>query len=94
MKLEFEEWAKYGWEHGWCSPPLCQTCDGLPMTLQEELALETGEELCMHILRLYQSSEDRMDAESTHAPSQWRASNRGWSVRADRCTDSFEPELE
>lgn len=89
--MEFEEWARHGWEQGWCSPPLCQTCDGTPMTYDEELGLETGEDRCIHIIRLYECGSDRIEAESTHAPSQWRASNRGWGKRVDRCTNEFEP---
>jgi hypothetical protein len=94
MNLTFEEWAKYGWEQGWCSPPICQTCDGTPLTYEEELSFEQGWTDCVHIIRLYECEEDRTDATENHAPSQWRASNRGWIERGKEFQPADKQKLE
>lgn len=68
----FDEWIVYGMEKGWCSPPLCETHDGLPMTQEEERGWEEGGDPCIHAIRLYESPEDKAEAEEGHSPSQWR----------------------
>lgn len=70
--ISFEEWIKQGTEQGWCSVPLCDTHDGLPMTKEEEQAWEEGGDPCVHVIRLYSSPEDKAEAEAGHSPSQWR----------------------
>lgn len=71
-----EEWMEYGWRHGWCSPPVCEVHDGLPMSDEES----EEDEPCLHVIRLYESPEHKAAIESDHAPASWRASNRGWKA--------------
>lgn len=73
--MDFEEWARYGWEQGWCGPPVCCVCDGVPVS-----DAEVSDERCVHIIRLYESPEDAAAVAVDHAPTGWRASNRGWTT--------------
>lgn len=68
-----EVWLRFGWERGWCGPPVCATCDGVPAT-EDEFEDQT----CIHVLRLYEDGHVARRVETEHAPSLWRASNRGW----------------
>jgi hypothetical protein len=74
---DFEEWLAYGHGMGWVGAPLCLMHDGLPMTASEEAEIDDGGDPCVHGLRLYEDETVRQDVESNHAPSVWRASNRG-----------------
>lgn len=73
----FEAWLEYGYRRGWCGPPVCDMHDGLPYSQEEADRWDSGDEPCIHILRLYASPEDKAQVESHHSPSVWRASNRG-----------------
>lgn len=75
--MEFEEWLKIGIDNDWVGAPVCETHDGLPMTKEEEEEFYDGSDPCVHVLRLYQSSEEKIAVEENHSPSQWRRSNRG-----------------
>lgn len=86
MNFTFEEWLKYGWDNGWCSPPVCEIHDGTPMTDTEIQDFGAGDDPCIHIMRLYQTPAEQKEAHNNHAPSQWRAHNRGWSERAENST--------
>jgi hypothetical protein len=72
--MDIEEWLAIGYKNGWVGPPVCVTHDGFPTTASED---EDGGDPCMHGLRLYETAEEKTDVENNHAPSQWRASNRG-----------------
>lgn len=72
--MTFDEWVRLGFDNGWVSPPVCGTHDGTPMTDEEA---EDGD-ACVHVLRLYESVEQKAAVELVHAPSVWRASNQGW----------------
>lgn len=76
--LDFEEWLKLGFDNGWVGPPVCSTHDGIPSGLEEDDEFEDGDEPCIHILRLYADTDEKIAVESNHAPSVWRATNRGW----------------
>ena len=78
MFQDAEAWLKYGWEKGWCGPPVCYACDGVPMTAEEDNSWGEGYDTCLHILRLYEAAEDARAVSENHSPTQWRASNRGW----------------
>lgn len=69
-----------GIDNGWAGAPVCETHDGLPMSQEEEAAFESGEDPCIHVLRLYESPEDKAGVEENHSPSTWRATNRGLSL--------------
>jgi hypothetical protein len=73
----YEEWLQYGVSEGWCGVPVCITHDGEPLTDEEEAQFSEGEDPCVHMMRMYESSEDKASVEQNHSPSQWRASNGG-----------------
>jgi len=72
--MDVQEWLMFGYDQGWCSPPVCATHDGVPMSEDE---YEMGEP-CVHVLRLYEDAETKAAVERDHAPSTWRATNMGW----------------
>ena len=78
--MDFEAWLQFGIDNGWAGPPVCETHDGLPMTEDESTAFEAGEDPCVHVLRLYESAEDKAGVEANHSASIWRATNRGLSL--------------
>lgn len=78
--MDFEAWLQMGIDNGWAGAPVCETHDGLPMSQEEEAAFESGEDPCIHVLRLYESPEDKAGVEENHSPSTWRATNRGLSL--------------
>ena len=47
-----DEWLKIGIEEGFCSPPLCSTHDGMPMTEEEDADFEDGGDPCIPAVRL------------------------------------------
>lgn len=73
--ISFDIWLETGIRKGWVGAPICHTHDGLPMSLPEEEAFEEGDDICIHVLRLYESDEQRLQVEANHSPSQWRKSN-------------------
>lgn len=73
------EWIKLGWEKGWCGPPVCLTHDGLPLAADEEDSYDEGYDPCVHFVRLYEDQEHRLAVEANDAPTNWRASNQGWT---------------
>lgn len=75
-ELDFNDWVKLGFDAGWVGPPICETHDGLPLTEAEEAEFEYNDP-CIHILRLYDSEEDKAEIEANHAPSVWRQSSYG-----------------
>ena len=77
--MDFEEWARYGYTRGFCSPPVCSTCDGVPTSELEEDEFEEFGERCIHVIRLYASEEEKAAVELNSPAAVWRASNRGWS---------------
>jgi hypothetical protein len=70
--MDVNEWLKYGFEQGFCGPAVCETHDGLPMTEAECVEFETGDP-CIHVLRMYESAEQKAAVEENHSPSVWRA---------------------
>lgn len=74
--MDFDTWLKLGYDNGWVGAPVCFTHDGVPMTASEEKEFEESDP-CVHIVRLYESTDIKRDVEENHTPSQWRASNQG-----------------
>lgn len=64
--MTFDEWIKLGMLKEWISPPMCATHDGVPMTAEETEEAWEGGDPCVHVLRLYESAEQRQDAEETY----------------------------
>ena len=77
-QMDFDTWARIGYESGWCSPPLCYTHDGVPMTATEIEELDAGEEPCLHVIRLYESMDQKKGCEAQNPAAVWRATNQGW----------------
>lgn len=75
--MDFDTWLKTGYDNGWVGPDVCVTHDGVPMTASEEAESETGDP-CVHVVRLYESTDAKRDVEENHGPSVWRATNKGW----------------
>lgn len=73
-----EEWLRYGWEMGWCGPPLCLPHDGFPFTPDEDEFYDEGDDPCLHFVRLYEDRIQRLGIEINHDATNWRADNRGW----------------
>lgn len=71
---DVEQWLRWGYERGWCGPPVCGPHDGLPLTEDED----EDPDQCWHIIRLYADDDEKNNVEDNHSPSVWRASNRGW----------------
>ena len=78
-EMDQEEWLKYGWEQGFCGPPLCFTHDGIPTTPDEDHELDEGYDPCIHCVRLYDDRSHRLGIEINHTETNWRAENRGWT---------------
>lgn len=65
---------------GWCGPAVCYMHDGLPTSEPEDAFMSEGDDVCVHIIRLYEDSEHKKAIEANHSPSTWRATNRGIEV--------------
>ena len=61
--MKFEDWLAIGREHGLCSPPVCSTHDGIPMSDRELDMWDDGEDPCIHILRLYEDPKTMEEVE-------------------------------
>jgi hypothetical protein len=73
----FDRWLQRGYEAGWIGPPVCSTHDGTPSTAGEDEQWEDGDDVCIHVLRLYADAAEKAAVEANHSPSRWRASNAG-----------------
>lgn len=78
-ELTFEYWAELGWLAGWCSPPVCVTHDGLPTSDEEEEQMMDGDDICVHVIRLYDSGQQASQVIDANPAVAWRATNRGWN---------------
>ena len=76
--MDIEQWLRYGYDKGWCGPPVCEIHDGLPTTIFEDEEFAEGSDPCIHIIRLYDDLEIKKAVEANHSASNWRASNKGW----------------
>lgn len=76
----FDDWVAIGLDNGWCSVPLCDTHDGLPLTQEQIDLISDGDDICVHVLRLYDNRQEKIDAEADHTPSHYR---NHWSKSDD-----------
>ena len=74
--MKQDEWIEIGVKMGWCSPPICETHDGTPMSSEEVDQYENGDDVCIHILRLYVNEEHRKEVEAFSSQAVWRKA--GW----------------
>jgi hypothetical protein len=76
--MTFDEWIKFGYDMGYCSPPVCSTHDGVPSTALEDEIWEQGDDACLHVVRLYNGIEEKKSVEANFSPTVWRAEELGW----------------
>jgi hypothetical protein len=60
--MEFSEWLQIGRDNDWVSESVCNTHDGVPMSEAEWDEFEEGDP-CIHILRLYEDKQQKLDVE-------------------------------
>lgn len=77
MSMTFDEWLQYGLSQGWNGPAVCSTHDGIPTTAEED---ENYDDVCVHVIRLYEDEATKLAVEKNHAPSVWRATNDGYTL--------------
>jgi hypothetical protein len=71
--MAFNDWMAYGIRKGWCGAPVCSTHDGIPMSESEnDEWFEKGNDICVHIVRMYDGPENKAAVEREHGPSNWR----------------------
>lgn len=78
QQMDFDSWARIGYEAGWCSPPVCFIHDGVPMTAAEDEDVTEGNDPCVHVVRLYESADQKKGCEANSPAAIWRATNRDW----------------
>ena len=52
-KMDFWEWVDFGVKAGWCSEIVCDTHEGVPMTVEETEEWQQGNDNCLFIIRLW-----------------------------------------
>lgn len=55
----FVEWLAFGVEQEWVSEPVCQTHEGVPVTVTEAAEQEEGDDPCIVALRIW--PDDSLD---------------------------------
>lgn len=70
--MTYDEWLKTGIDNDWCGPVICHTHDGTPTTKEEDEYWDTGDDVCLWIVRVYESTEQARAVEANHSPSVWR----------------------
>jgi hypothetical protein len=69
----FREWLAEGIEAGFCGPIVCAAHDGIPTTSAEDEAIwESEEDICLPVMRAYDSVATRKAVEANHGPTSWR----------------------
>ena len=63
---DFPDWLRQGMEAGFVGPPVCSTHDGIPTTLEEDEMQDFGDDICVHVLRLYEDRETMAQVEDNH----------------------------
>lgn len=74
--MKQDEWIEIGVKMGWCSPPICDPHDGMPVSEDEAMQYEEGSDPCIHVLRLYYSDDHRKEVEEYSSQAVWRKA--GW----------------
>jgi hypothetical protein len=70
--MTFDEWVEEGISQGWVSPFVCEIHDGVPMSYEEEFAMQNGEEPCIWVMRRYASKEEKLAVEDFSPHALWR----------------------
>lgn len=69
---EFYVWYQNGVKRGWIGPMTCLSHDGVGLSEPEMDAMMEGDEVCVWVMRRYESEEQKEAVEWGHAPSVWR----------------------
>lgn len=72
MVMTFDDWIRIGYESGWCSPVVCYSHDGLPMTEAEDQEWVEGHDPCIHIVRMYEDDITRKAVERNSSYFEYR----------------------
>lgn len=51
--MTYQDWIALGLSSGFCSPPECETHNGVTLTEEEEAEFEAGGDPCVPVLRLF-----------------------------------------
>lgn len=78
--MGFDEWIRFGFEQGFCSPPVCATHDGIPTSRVEDEETEEGIDGCWHVVRLYDDVAHRKAVEANSFAVTYRLTELGWKV--------------
>lgn len=78
--MTFDEWVKIGYDLGYCGPPCCATHDMIPVTALEDEQLDWGDDVCVHVVRLYDDLHTKKSVEAYHDATNWRARELGWDL--------------
>lgn len=70
--MNFQEWLQYGIDNSYVGPLVCLTHDGYPTTEAEYEQERDGKDVCLFVMRYYESPQHRKAVEGNHAPSAWR----------------------
>jgi hypothetical protein len=70
--MDFNEWKQIGFDNNWIGPAVCSTHDGIPMTREEDEEFIEGADPCVHVFRLYESTDEKLEVEANHSASVWR----------------------
>jgi hypothetical protein len=57
---------------------MCYTHDGLPFTATEDEEMTEGNDPCIHVVRLYETVDQKKGCEANNSAAVWRAENLGW----------------
>jgi hypothetical protein len=57
--MTFMEWIEYGVHQGFCTPPICEVHDGVPLTTLELDELTEHGDTCVPVIRLWTKEVDR-----------------------------------
>jgi hypothetical protein len=58
-----EEWLDFGFDHGFCSRPVCAVHDWLPSTAEEEQDFCEGLDPCIVAIRVYHDDAEKQAVE-------------------------------
>lgn len=70
--MDFNEWMSIGVKNNWAGVPVCYTHDGVPLSEEELNSFEQDDDVCIHIIRLYEDDKTKELVENDHPPSAWR----------------------
>jgi hypothetical protein len=78
--MGYDEWIEYGFEQGFCSPPVCATHDGIPTSRVEDEEADDGIDGCWWVVRLYDDAAHRKAIEENIFTVTYRLTELGWKA--------------